>query len=379
MVVKVLQLVKTSVGASWAQLQMRKLVEHGVEVHVALPSGGPRIDGYREAGIQVHDLSYPLAPAGLVRNGLRLRSLHREIRPDVVHSWFAQTTLYARIFLRSSETPRIFQVPGPLHLESPLYRRLDIRSANRDDWWIGTSRFINDLYRQAGVPEARLRLAYAPSDLSYYVKSEPGWLRSSLDIPDDKKVVGMVAVIYPPHRLLPGSRRGVKGHEDLIDAFALLQQRRDDLVLVIVGGAWDGALDYENRIRAYAHERCGESILFTGWIDDVRKVFADFDVFVHPPRSENLGGVFESLLLEIPTVASKVGGIPEAVIDGQTGVLVDATDHRALADQIDAMLNDTERAEALAKRGRQHILRTMDLDRSIQVVLETYRELAARR
>jgi glycosyltransferase involved in cell wall biosynthesis len=357
---------------------MRKLVECGVEVHVALPFGGPRIDGYRDSGIEVHDLSYPVTPVGLLRNGSRLRSLHRRIRPDVIHSWFAQTTLYGRLFLRGSGTPRIFQVPGPLHLESPLYRRLDIRSANRDDWWIGTSRFINDLYRKAGVPAARLRLAYAPADLSYYVKSEPGWLRGSLDIPEDKKIVGMVAVIYPPHRMLPGSRRGVKGHEDLIDAFALLRERRDDVVLVIVGGAWEGAVEYENRIRAYAHERCGGNIAFTGWIDDVRKVFADLDVFVHPPRSENLGGVFESLLLEVPTVASNVGGIPEAVIDGQTGVLVDATNHRALADEIDGMLNDTGRAAALAKRGRQHILRTMDLDRSIQVVLETYRELAAR-
>jgi glycosyltransferase involved in cell wall biosynthesis len=376
--VRVLQLVKTSVGASWAQLQMRKLVEQGVEVHVALPFGGPRIDGYRDAGVQVHDLSYPLASAGLFRNGSRLRSLHRRIRPDVVHSWFAQTTLYARLFLRRTGTPRIFQVPGPLHLESALYRELDVRSANRDDWWIGTSRYINDLYRKAGVPEARLRLAYAPSDLSYYVKSEPGWLRKTLGISSDKKIVGMVAVIYPPHRMLPGSRRGVKGHEDLIDAFALLRQRRDDVVLVIAGSAWGGAVDYENRIRAYAHERCGDEILFAGWVDDVRKVFADLDVFVHPPRSENLGGVFESLLLEVPTVASGVGGIPEAVIHGETGVLVDPTDHVALAGAIDGTLNDRERAADLAKRGRQHILQTMDLDRSIQVVLDTYRELAAR-
>jgi glycosyltransferase involved in cell wall biosynthesis len=281
--------------------------------------------------------------------------------------------------LRGTGTPRIFQVPGPLHLESSLYRGLDVRSANRDDWWIGTSRYINDLYREAGVPGERLRLAYAPTDLSYYVKGEPGWLRSSLDIPDDKKIVGMVAVIYPPHRMLPGSRRGVKGHEDLIDAFALLKQRRDDVVLVVVGSAWGGAVDYENRIRAYAHERCGDSVVFAGWVDDVRKVFADLDLFVHPPRSENLGGVFEALLLEVPTVASNVGGIPEAVIDGQTGVLVDTTDHEALVEAIERMLNDKERAMDLAKKGRQHMLRTMDLDRSMQVVLETYRELAAPR
>jgi glycosyltransferase involved in cell wall biosynthesis len=265
-----------------------------------------------------------------------------------------------------------------LHLESRFYRSLDIRSANRHDWWIGTSRYINDLYRDAGVLEERLRLAYAPTDLTYYEKAQPGWLRASLKIPAGKKIVGMVAVIYPPHRMLPGSRRGVKGHEDLIDSFALLRQRRNDVVLVIVGGAWEGATDYEEKIRDYARERCGDDILFAGWIDDVRKVFADFDLFVHPPRSENLGGVFESLALEVPTVASNVGGIPEAVIHGQTGVLVDTTDHAALAVAIDEMLNDTERAASYAKHGRRHILRILDLDRSIRVILETYRELVAR-
>jgi glycosyltransferase involved in cell wall biosynthesis len=89
--------------------------------------------------------------------------------------------------------------------------------------------------------------------------------------------------------------------------------------------------------------------------------------------------VFESLLLEVPTVASDVGGVPEAVIHDQTGVLTDTTDPQGLADAIDGMLNDTDRGAVYAKRGRQHMLQVLDLDRSLRVVLDTYRELATPR
>jgi glycosyltransferase involved in cell wall biosynthesis len=374
-VVRVLQLVKTSVGAEWARLQMQKLVEHGIDVHAALPFGGPRLESYRTAGIEVHDVSFPLSPVGMATHGRLLRRVARRIRPDIIHSWFTQTTLYARTFLRFVGPPRVFQVPGPLHLESAAYRTLDVRSASRRDWWVGTSRYIVNLYRRAGVPESRLRLAYAPVDLSYYSKREPGWLRERFGIPDSKRIVGMVAYMYPPHRMLPGRRRGIKGHEDLIDAFALLRVRRDDLVLVIVGAAWGGATDYERTIRSYARDRCGSDVIFTGWLDDVRDAFADFDVFVHPPRSENLGGVFESLLLEVPTVASRAGGIPEAVLDGETGLLFEPGDHVGMARGIETMLDDPARAGAFVARGRRHILEIMDLERSIDVVRELYSDL----
>jgi glycosyltransferase involved in cell wall biosynthesis len=296
------------------------------------------------------------------------------VQPHIIHSWFAQTTFYARTFLRDEHVPRVFQVPGPLHLESPVYRYADVLSANSDDSWIGTSRYINDLYSRSGVAQEKLALAYIPTDIHRFVPTEKGHLRAKLGIPNTKRIIGMVAHIYPPHPLML-TRRGVKGHEDLIDAFSILQRRRDDVVLVIVGKAWDNHTWYEQRIRDYARRRCGNGVLFAGFVDDVRDAFADFDLFVHPARSENLGGVFEALLLGVPTIGSNVGGIPEAVKDGETGLLVDPTNHQLLADRIEELLDDPVRAHALATRGKQHIREVMDLDRSVQSVIDVYDQL----
>ena len=375
---RVLHLVKDSIASPWAKVLVRRLVAEGHELHVALPFGGHRVEQYRSLGVEVHDLAYPVgSPREMVRNGRQLQALVRRIQPQIIHSWFAQTTLYMRSFLRNAKIPRVFQVVGPLHLESPRYRTMDIWSANRWDWWIPTSRFIQQIYLDAGVPEDRLRLAYCPTDLTFYEPRPAGWLRARYGIPSDKRIIGMVAHIYPPHWMLR-AKRGVKGHEDLIDAFALLQQRRDDVVLVIGGKAWMGAVAYEQQIHAYAHERCGDAVIFTGWVEDVRDVFADLDVFVYPSHSENLGGVFESLLLGVPTVGSRVGGIPEAVVDGETGLLVDPNAHGEIADAIEVLLDDRELAEAFAAKGRPHILATMDLDRSVSAVTELYSELAGR-
>ena len=75
------------------------------------------------------------------------------------------------------------------------------------------------------------------------------------------KLVGMVAYMYSPKKYL-GQRRGLKGHEDLIDAFEICLKDDPDIRCVIVGGAWNNATGYEQSVRSYAYEKCGDQIIF---------------------------------------------------------------------------------------------------------------------
>lgn len=374
MAIRVLNLVKTSVGATWALRQMREHCRRGLDVHVAVPDGGPRIAEYRAAGVTVHPQEYALSGASALKHGLSLRRLVASLEPSIVHSWFAQTTLYARTFLFDFKGPRVFQVPGPLHLENRLWRRADVGSARANDFWIGMSRHIVGLYRDAGVEPQRVGLAYCGIDLDYYTPTAPGFLRDRFGIAASDKIVGIVSYIYPPNRWVL-AKRGVKGHEDLIDAFSLVLRRRSDVVLVIVGKQWGGGVSYEQRLKRYAQERCGHRVLFVGFFEDVRKAYADFDVFAYPSRSENLGGVFESLMLGVPTVGTRVGGIPEAVIDGVTGLLVDRGDTVGLAAAIESLLDDRENALKMAARGRKHLSSLLDVNKSSMDVLKIYEKL----
>ena len=156
---KILHLVKTSVGATWAYRLTRDLVKSGVEVHVAMPTNGPLVEQYKNAGIIVHELSYSIK--NLFKTIKKLRRIVNKVQPDIIHSHFVLTTLIMRLALRSYNIPRVFQVPGPLHLEHYIYRKMDLMTAQRYvDFWIPTCKWSYETYKTCGISEDRLFITY---------------------------------------------------------------------------------------------------------------------------------------------------------------------------------------------------------------------------
>jgi glycosyltransferase involved in cell wall biosynthesis len=353
--VRVLHLIKTAVGAEWAFRQVRELCGRGVNVHVAIPQGGTQGPRYAAIGAVVHRFHCDLPSSQPWRFAERRRdllSLVDEVKPDLIHSHNVGPTLLSRLALgRAHGIPRIFQVPGPLHVEHDFYRRLELATAGARDFWIGSCKATCDLYFGAGVAPDRLFLSYYGTDTAPLRTRRPGRLRAELGIGESTNVVGMVAYFYAPKWYL-GQRRGIKGHEDLIDALAICKGRGTTVVGVLVGGTWaPGAARYESRVRTYAKKRCGDSVVLLGHRDDVLDLYPDFDVAVHPSLSENVGGAVESLGLGVPTIATNVGGLPDLVRHEETGWLVPPGDPHALADAIEQALEDRERSRALARRG----------------------------
>src|SRR3954468_170851 len=180
---KVLHVVKTSEGARWAALQARELIRRGIEVHVALPSrSGTMVQFWKNVGCIVHfeNCCLPLSqPWKLASRFERVSGLARDIRPDMIHSHHVTTTLMLRMALRGRhEIPRLFQVPGPVHLEHAVYRQAEIMSAEPNDYWIGSSRYITRLFRRAGVPDDRVFLSYYGHDLPAYSRTRTHRLRT---------------------------------------------------------------------------------------------------------------------------------------------------------------------------------------------------------
>jgi glycosyltransferase involved in cell wall biosynthesis len=353
--VKVLYLAKTSVGGPWAVRQTRHHVRLGVEAHLAAPAGGPRLAEYEAAGVTVHPMEtdFPimqpwLSPARFTQ----LRELVEELQPDIIHSYYVGTTLTARLALgRKHPIPRVFQVPGPLHLEHAFFRRAEIATAGPRDYWIGTCHSICDRYRQSGITDDRLFVSDYGVDLEDHVYHPKGKIRREFGIPDGVSLVGMVGIMYAPKRYLL-QRRGLKGHEDLIDALAIVLKKRPDVRGVFVGGGWDGAHAYEERVRAYGRAMCGDRVHFLGMRADVPELLPDFDIAVQPSHTEGVAGTaVEAQLLGIPVIATNVGGQPDLIVDGETGWLVPPKDPPAMAAAILDALNDPARTRAMAARG----------------------------
>lgn len=373
-----LHLLKTSVGATWALRQMRELVRLGVHVHAAMPPGGPLVPQYEAAGVTVHPFNFDLPvrrPWRFQRIRRELRRLVDSVRPDLIHSHFVGTTLTMRLALgKGHPTPRLFQVPGPVHLEHAFYRRLDLATAGPGDHWMGSCLWTCDCYRGCGVPPERVFLSYYGVDLDAFHPRDRGKLRRELGIGRDVPLLGMVAHIYAPRRYV-GETRGSKGYEDFIDAVALLAQTRRDLRAVIIGGPWNGAQKYEKALHAYARRAAGDRVVFLGPRNDVADLYPDLDVAAHPSLTENLGAAAESQVLGVPTVATNVGGFPDVVRPGETGWLVPPKNPQALAAAIGQALDDPQAARDMARRGQAHARQILDIRNCARDVADAYKRI----
>lgn len=376
---RALHLVKTSVGATWALRLVRELAALGIDVHVALPEGGLSSQ-YERAGAKVHAFQPDIA----VRTPWRIpgqlrafRELVHRVAPDVIHSHFVGTTLSMRLALgRESGIPRFFQVPGPLHLEHPVFRALELGSADNLDHWIGSCEWTCDRYRSLGVPTAKIFRAYYGLDSIGWQKPSTGTLRRELGMGPDTPIVGMVAYYYAPKRYL-GHTRGLKGHEDLIDAMVTVRTRRPEARVVFVGGPWGRAQSYAERVQQYAQTRLGNAAVFLGTRHDVPALYADLNVVVHPSLSENVGGAMESQLLAVPTIATDIGGFPDAVRDGETGWLVPPRSPARLAQAIESALADPRRAKVMALEGQRQARERFDLRKNAEAVVHAYQSALA--
>ncbi|MCC6848629.1 MAG: glycosyltransferase family 4 protein [Deltaproteobacteria bacterium] len=376
---RVLHLVKTTRGAGFVLRQVRALRRLGVEITVALPSASDGLaPRYAEAGAEViaADLDVDArAPWRLPAALARCRQVVAAVRPDVIHSHFVSTTLVARLALgHAHPVPRVFQVPGLLHLEHALFRRLDLATAGPADVWVGCCEAIAEAYRRAGVPPERALRSYYGLELAGFGGAARGGFRRAIGVGATTPLVGMVGYMYRPKWYL-GERRGVKGHEDLLEAIALVREVRPEVRAVIVGGAWDGAEDYERELR----RRAGRGVVFTGDLPDTRPVYADLDVAVQPSRSEGLpNATVEALASGCPVVATAVGGLPDFVRDGATGWLVPPADPVRIANAILEALADRAEAGRRAASGRTLVTRLLAVDRTAAEIAALYARIGGR-
>lgn len=372
---KILQLIKTADGAAWAYRQIKVLLDQGVQVAVCVPKG-KMYDKYLAEGVKVYELNYSINPVKQVSAFKDLKRALKDFQPNLIHSHFLITTLFVRLYrlFNTLRIPVIFQVPGPLHLEHFIFRNADLLTGNKYDYWIASCNWTRDKYVSSGIPSRKVFLSYYGTDLTFIKKHKRGKLRAELNLKEDDLIVGMVAFMYPPKPYI-GQKNGIKGHEDFFIGVSECIKENNNIKAVVVGGAWNGAVEYEEKLIKMGKALCGDNIYFLGSRHDVPELYADIDLVVHPSYSENLGGAAESLLLEVPTIASNVGGFPDIVLNNETGYLVNPGAPDEIAKSIKKSFADYDRVKSMAVAGGEKVKSIMDVNKTGKEVYKIYKQI----
>jgi glycosyltransferase involved in cell wall biosynthesis len=365
---------------------------YGWDVTAIIASGDGSLRGKLEArGIRTvaFDFEFP--------SRFRLHRLPRTVlaltrhfdleRYDVAQTHLFNSMVLGRLAAWLADVPvRLAMVAGPFHLEAETPRWVDADTAWMDTGIIGSCAYTNALYRSLGVPERKLHLVYYGPNATTFdpSKTQPADLRAEFGWPADAPIVGMVAYFYPklpPSRWTPRQLHAVanKRHEDLLRAVGHVLRKHPEVRFVLVGSGWgpDGEAQLA-AMQALADELgLRQAVAFAGYRSDVARTLQAFDVSVQASLSENLGGTIESLLMERPLVATRVGGMVDSVHDETTGLLVPPLDPEALARAICRLLDDPAWAKTLGQAGRRLMLSQFTLEQTVAALDAIYRKQLA--
>ena len=351
--------------------QARFLRERGFRVTVA-SSPGPELELFaHEEGVQWAALPIERepSPAADLVSLWRLVVLLRALRPDVVEAGTPKAGLLGMLAALLAGVPcRIYTLHG-LRMETATgLKRLLLSCTERLAAWaaqrvICVSPSLRARAVELGVVSPRKARSLGPGGINGVDLERFG---RALSTPIGGSTLGFV-----------GRFTRDKGVEELYAAFGLLRSKRRGMKLLMLGDFEAGDPISPHLRRALMRDR---DVLRPGFVDDPAPFLADMDLVVLPSHREGLPlTAMEAAAAGRPLVAARATGTIDAVIDGVTGVLVPLRDPRALAEALEGLLADPERARRMGAAARAHAERAFRPERVWQARLELYRELAARR
>jgi glycosyltransferase involved in cell wall biosynthesis len=391
---RICHVVATTEGAAWVYEQLRDLRDrYDYDVSVILNgSSGALVDRFKEAGIPVLTADFDFLGVSdlfaLPRKIIALaRTLRRE-RFDVVQTHLFHSMVIGRIGAWLADVPvRLSMVAGPFHLEAYTPRWIDGSTQWMDTALIPSCEWTRKLYQSLGVAEERLALIYYGPDEKKFdpVNHKVADLRREFGWDDDGPLIGMIAYFYAElgvNRWTPPAVQGrsVKCQSDLIRAMPEILEEFPKARLVLVGSGWEEAgRQYLSKMQSLVRDlNLADRVAFIGYRTDVPEVLKALDVTVQASLSENLGGTIEGLLMETPMVATRVGGLIDSVIDGETGILVAPDDPASLAKGLLTLLRDPNTGRQLARHGRQFMLEQFTLRQTVESEHALYQKLFRR-
>ena len=317
---------------------------------VGLASDGATADAMRREGVRLHALGH----TGGMNLGLalKLRKLIRQERPDLINTHHLAPLLYARLASWSlvrrpplihtvHVLPEVHREHGSMSRKAVALYHLLLKQANHV---VCVSQAERERLRKVpGLPPSGVTAVPNGIDIGAYRPMPPSAeLRSELGIPAGVSIITNV-----------GAFRAQKNQTGLVEAFRRIVARRQDVVLLLVGGPVADGSALRDAEQAVASHGLANHVRFLGARPDVPQILALTDIYVQPSLYEGLPlSVLEAMAMQRAVVATDVGGNNELVRDGRTGLLVPPGDPQAICDAVLRLLDNPSLRASLGLAAR---------------------------
>ncbi|GAB2614377.1 glycosyltransferase family 4 protein [Pseudactinotalea suaedae] len=375
--IRLLQVCGSADGASWFVDQVTELARRGYHIDVVVPGEGSVKQRLTESGISVHIIPFrgyhPREWRRHVRAFRDLRTLMRDGSWDIVHAHLFKSFILARMILRGRRSPRLVtQVAGTVHLQSRPLAAIDRATLRWDTILVGSCTEFADTYAKRGSRHTAVSF-YGCHTERFEPATPADTFRDQYGMTPTDVAVGLVAHMYPT-RLKSFREVGVKGHEVFIDAALALAQQDARLQFFVVGDEFVGDGSYRRELEQRAEPLIrGGRMHFLGHRTDMPDVIAGLDILVNPSLSESASyTMVEASLMCRPVIGSRVGGLPDTIIDGRTGLLVPPGDQGALAHAVRHLADDPELRRRMGQAGRTHVLEMFDITKTVSTLEAIY-------
>lgn len=283
-----------------------------------------------------------------LRGLVRIRAALRALGPDVVHGYLLRGNFYAALAARWAGVPVVITSKRGLHRPAGIAERVAVAISNRlSDAVTGNSPAVLEFTREV-EPRPPVRMEMIPSgiDVELFDPARVGAVaRTALR---EKLGIGAAPVVGTAITFRPR-----KGFKLLFESFSDVLPAVPNAQLVIAGAA---EMPEEPRTLA-ASLGILDRIHLLGRRADMPEVLSAFDLFVLPSESEGMSNaILEAMAMELPVVATAVGGAPVVIDEGRTGFLVEYPDREAMGDRFRRLLTDSELAAQMGLAARPRVI-----------------------
>lgn len=281
--------------------------------------------------------------AAIAAAAVRIAAFVRREKIDAIYALDRTVaTLLSYLVAHLTGTPLILSAHISYYLDTSALMRRVVRHAKAVTV---TSEHMGKRFLPYVSDPTRIFKILNAIKLELYDATLPGTpIRQELTIAPETPVV-----------ILAGRLSPFKGQDDLIRAAAIIRQERPD-VQFLLAGAENVAGFTKVLTQLIAEQQLENTVRLIGYRKDLPAVFAAATICTMPSHEEPFGLVaLEAMAMGKPVVATRAGGVPEFLVDGEMGFLIEPRDHQALARAILKLVNEPALAQAMGRRGRQHV------------------------